>query len=533
MSELKKVMIIEKQKAMINFYKDRIDWLDKGFEVINVTANVIQALAFFAEYKHDLVICDTNLLGGRAFKLIKQFKELNQNSYILISSDDDSYNSVRDAFKNGADDYLIRMKIKPVNINQILISINELEITNKQKYPEQNKVKNVLGNIVDKQQFNKESSNIILNIDQMDVSRKQHRLLIIRMDNVFFINRGFSDLESENKYSLINPIFTVDYRDVLKNSIDTTLKNYINKFEGIVNLFVKDHSCILLIPETQTNNFIKDINTLQYSLNTETGKLFSLFMSDICSFDFTTSLLHIYEYVDYKFYQGDNCIILNKNNYEFNFEQITFNEDIYNDFMTKNFQDTISSLNVIINKITINNYDPNHVKNYFVNVLNRIKNNISKENIIDDELFNTCEKSIEKSETIFILKKVLIEILRVLHDKYKNVCLLKNEKYTKIMTEYIHQNINKKITISDLSNLIGVTCVHASRVFKNETGVPLSKYINNYKMEMAIKLLIVDNIKIKEISDKLGFDNQLYFSKVFKSFYGISPITYRKKHNHV
>ena len=64
--------------------------------------------------------------------------------------------------------------------------------------------------------------------------------------------------------------------------------------------------------------------------------------------------------------------------------------------------------------------------------------------------------------------------------------------------------------------------------FKKETGVSLSSYINSYLMEKSKLFLMNPALSISEISDKLGFCDQFYFFKQFKSKFGITPSSYRQ-----
>ena len=68
-----------------------------------------------------------------------------------------------------------------------------------------------------------------------------------------------------------------------------------------------------------------------------------------------------------------------------------------------------------------------------------------------------------------------------------------------------------------------------SRIFKAETGKNLIQYINEQKIQRAIELMEHSNMKIKDVAEAVGFEDQLYFNKVFKKIIGISPSKYRSK----
>jgi len=95
--------------------------------------------------------------------------------------------------------------------------------------------------------------------------------------------------------------------------------------------------------------------------------------------------------------------------------------------------------------------------------------------------------------------------------------------------EYMRQNINRKITLEELSGRIGLSTFYLSRAFKEATGYPIIMYFNKMKIEKAKELLIEDNKKVKEVAFELGYTNEFYFSRIFKRIEGLSPSEFYSK----
>lgn len=94
--------------------------------------------------------------------------------------------------------------------------------------------------------------------------------------------------------------------------------------------------------------------------------------------------------------------------------------------------------------------------------------------------------------------------------------------------DYINLRVEENINLNDLAEYTGYAVYYLSKKFKKETNLSIKQYINNKKIERAKLYLETSDLLIKEISDKLCFESETYFSTVFDKIVGISPIQYRK-----
>jgi AraC-like DNA-binding protein len=96
---------------------------------------------------------------------------------------------------------------------------------------------------------------------------------------------------------------------------------------------------------------------------------------------------------------------------------------------------------------------------------------------------------------------------------------------------YIHENLDKKITIKDLCSSIGCSKTTLIASYKKEFGTTVNAAITEAKIEEAKKLLAVGKLSINEIARATGFYDQAYFSKVFSAACGMPPSEYRREDN--
>ncbi len=93
--------------------------------------------------------------------------------------------------------------------------------------------------------------------------------------------------------------------------------------------------------------------------------------------------------------------------------------------------------------------------------------------------------------------------------------------------DYIRQNFDQKITLDDIAIHVSLSRSYLSKLFKDETGYSLFSYINHVRIEKSKQLLLDDSTSLVDIAGLCGFEDQSYFTKVFKKETGISPKRFR------
>ncbi|RZT02769.1 response regulator transcription factor [Cuneatibacter caecimuris] len=96
-------------------------------------------------------------------------------------------------------------------------------------------------------------------------------------------------------------------------------------------------------------------------------------------------------------------------------------------------------------------------------------------------------------------------------------------KITMDAKAYIQEHIYNKLSLSEVASAIGISQNYLSSLFKLYNDLGFSDYVASLKIKMAQKLLATEHLKIYQVSEKLGFDNPQYFSKVYKKYTGYSP----------
>ena len=94
--------------------------------------------------------------------------------------------------------------------------------------------------------------------------------------------------------------------------------------------------------------------------------------------------------------------------------------------------------------------------------------------------------------------------------------------------QYIEENYTQPITVSEIARCFNVSSSYLSQCFKQETGVGIKRYLSMRRMQQAKHLLLTTDQPVGAVALAVGYDDYRQFSKMFKSFTGITPVQCRK-----
>ena len=118
----------------------------------------------------------------------------------------------------------------------------------------------------------------------------------------------------------------------------------------------------------------------------------------------------------------------------------------------------------------------------------------------------------ELSSSSFIESQELTEDLRI--EKIK---------------QYIAKNYMRDISIQDLADMIGMNVDAFSRFFKNKTGRTPNRYLNDYRLGIAARMLLKTKQSVSEIGFACGFNTICHFNRLFRESKGCTPSEFRER----
>lgn len=136
---------------------------------------------------------------------------------------------------------------------------------------------------------------------------------------------------------------------------------------------------------------------------------------------------------------------------------------------------------------------------------------------------NQYSNKIEMSGYLMVL------LSRLIAASTKKQSLGRYHGYIELALEYIQYNYGRPITVEEVAAYIGISRSHLFRAFEEAFLRSPVQFIQEYKIQRACSLLSDSQLSIASIAYSVGYEDSLYFSRVFHKITGQSPSEYRKK----
>ncbi|MCD9025800.1 response regulator [Cohnella silvisoli] len=142
---------------------------------------------------------------------------------------------------------------------------------------------------------------------------------------------------------------------------------------------------------------------------------------------------------------------------------------------------------------------------------------------MDTEIYGNANSSRNPAK----LRAWCINVLELLRQGLERENKDSRSSLVRQVQEYVGRRLAEDVSLQAISDHVNLNPSYLSRIYKIETGEGLSHYLYRLRMEKAAYYLKNTDLKIYEITSKLGYQYTPYFNKVFKQFFGVTPQEYR------
>ena len=166
------------------------------------------------------------------------------------------------------------------------------------------------------------------------------------------------------------------------------------------------------------------------------------------------------------------------------------------------------------------------------NLIPSVNNMVANREMLFDEIFNNLSKGFHDENMQYInfcfghLLATFIYANRTIDDVETEANPVVNRAIN-----YLNKNLDQKLSLNQLAEEVGYSPTYLTTIFKKETNYSPISYYSHLKILKACEYLDYTNMKVKEISFKLGYTDPYYFTKDFTKKMGRSPRNYRNRAN--
>ena len=536
-----KLVIADDEHRVCQLIQNIIPWNEYGIQIAGVAYNGIDAFHLISQVEPDIVVTDIRMPGYDGISLIEKSRELHREiSFIIISGYRD-FEYAQSALKFGAEDYLL----KPISGEELLKTVLKVVRGKKQKteqYEEETRLRQEL-------------------LQSKETLRRQMAKDLIEKD-CRTEEREFFKLSEQYHISFSAPFYQVvmihlDNPDAEGNRENSRItETVLEKTEGMVSAFLENHvgeyicagkgSRLVYILNTRTAGGISSRDGEQL-LEAVTQKIteYGNWVPTVClgrAADSPGGLEASFR--EALFAEKDRILrgtgrVLQPRSVIPAGEEIRKLEsedreagmkaflDSWNaagtDSFAADFRSFFPTFSGVANPETIHLFFSRMAARLAV----QLKNYDADEPSLES-LQREMEKILETSPDLASLVSGAAALFSSVSGKILSSKRSQEYKPIRIAKEYIDLHYPENIDLSVIAREAGLNPIYFSSLFKKETGINFKDYLQQKRIEAARELLLSGNDTIQAVSEKVGYRDVRYFSRIFFKTVGIKPNMYRK-----
>ncbi len=515
------VLIVEDEMLISIGIQNMIAWSELDMVVVGDARNGKEGLELYYQERPDVILTDIKMPIMDGLEMIREIRKQDKETRIIVLSCYEEYGLVRDAFKIGISDYILKLEMFPEDMNNVIQKVKQELLDadiggKKEKNSERSTwthkdIESICRDFIFYQGSTyQEFKNVM---DAMSIKENQLTVCIMEGDSY----QDKQDIETERRIvvNLIQELLSENDRGVV--------------FEEQSNRYL----LLLSFAETESGAERKTklerlLQRIQHVIENYIG---SRMVFGISHFDDSYMNLHkMYQEalkaVQWSFLLQEDITCYGSRTAMRKLEKmlIQFEEKVSQDNrLTDNCKDEILQKISILK--SIQEPELGVIKETFRHLIYRVSFDVRHYDAILKMVFDSTEK--------IRLASSLDELIRIFENLIE--MMPKDQEYMSVNGEvkqaiiYIREHYNETdISLLKVAGVVGLNKEYFSSLFKKNTGMGFSEYVNKIRMNKACELLKTTTLRTYEVAQRVGVQDESYFSRVFKKIVGMRPNDYRK-----
>lgn len=492
---MKKLLIIDDEFIFRQGLLYLMDWESYGYQIIGEAANGREALDLIDKVQPDIVLCDIVMPVMDGVEFMHQMHTRKKATAVVMLSNFDEFDKVRQAFKYGAADYLLKSRVT------------------------KEELLDCFGRTVPGRPCR-----------QSETVRSFSTLARQALDG--YAAEPFEELDHYLHTHMDYPTYTILFLDKPQLEI-----NAENELKGLLEKLLPE--CAVCAAFTTQNHGVAVINWPRMPAEQDVSSLFAGLQSALphspCALSkpltsfaaFRDTVEKLYELSKYSIFYTDKLCF-----WEPEMKQMqnaaVFGSEMYFACVAENRWDEAKRILLdFLQKIRVSPYE--------------------FKKMIENTFHQTLRQGYSKVQNTAVLSSIELRLLKQLDGAYSfvHVEMIADETFASLAKEcgqgttvspvirsikaFIEENYAESITLNDVAAHLHLNYSYLSSYISQNSSMHFSEHLNEVRVRHAKELLSKTDRSISAISEEIGYADQSYFGKVFKKLAGITPLQYRSK----
>lgn len=513
------ILLTDDEQIVIDSIKFIIDKNFAGQVTVHTALSGTEALEIATKQDIDIIFMDINMPGLSGLETVSCITKLKPDIVIIILSAFDRFQYAQEAMNLGAFKYIT----KPVNRNVIIQTIRSA----------MNAVDNNRGKQNADQEFHK----------KMDMVSP-----LIESDFIYaciFNNDSNFDLSAYLDYFNLSGypwcFASFEFPNI-------TADNQLKIYKEVRNIFKENQECLvssfmmnriavlfpILNQNADTTEIHEQLSKIYSTLSFNIGAGIKAGVSSI-----TSDVLMLKQTYNESIYALNKVpstggIVFTGRNSPVGLETqedvTSFRSILLSRLKAGDSTGVKSTFELYCNKLTETENDLNKIKNAFFELIVTARNIAADINSsFQSNNFSDSFSVLSEQTDLIMLKnyvqKTLLEYISVIVSIKEH----KENPIIKKVCDYIYEHTDSDISLELMAEYVNVSSFYLSKLFKEEKGVTFVNFVNDTRLEKSRDLLKSTELSIKEVTAAVGYNDQNYFSRIFRNKYGITPTEFRSE----
>lgn len=500
---------------VLNQLRDLVDWEALGYHIVGQATEGASAIEQVRQLKPQLLLTDVEMPQKSGIEVVRELKKELLTLQILMLSNYDDFDYVRQALREGASDYLLKHQLTKELLTQKLYELDELRrkeslSTDSYTYFAAVAKRDYLKCLVSGETMvEPEQHNLMLR--QREFSSHCSVMAVMQVLNFIpfthFGDAGGRDRLIESVINLSENIFST-----IRNGLITHVEH--GRF---VMLFTFDDEISNQKVILKASSYLKLVASNIHKL-LNVNAIYQI--SDIM--DSTAQLCRCYQIVSRQLETKPLAVEpATQKEHETHTGVMTLLEEkrLTDALLALNYSQTECVLTELFEQNGMSAIEEDRLTQSLLQVGERFA--AAQQLSVDTALLDKIKAGFATTEGGKGFSLVKNYLFLLIEQAIDTSCSDYSPKIREAV-QCIRRHYSQNISLPDVAEKIGISPAHLSRQFKKESGSSFVDFLTSYRLEVA-KKLICDGMELKEVSAQVGFSGYNYFLRVFKKKTGSTP----------